>query len=122
MATTKTASTDPAAINRTLETVQKLYIDLLKAQADKQNAQAALTKELTLAASTNAAHDRRIYELSKQALELEAQVNISLNTQQQLTTQVDTTTAAAEEAQEQLTTITKVRTELQQTYTDEMAT
>ncbi|KMO52280.1 chromosome segregation protein SMC, partial [Lacticaseibacillus rhamnosus] len=70
----------------------------------------------------NAAHDRRIYELSKQAQDQEAKVNTLLNQQQQLQTKVDQQQAAAEEAKDKLTQIQKVRTDQQQTYQDEMAT
>ncbi|WP_368303722.1 chromosome segregation protein SMC, partial [Lacticaseibacillus rhamnosus] len=122
LAQQKQASQDPAAINRQLETVQNHYIDLLKAQADNKNAQAALQKDQQLAASQNAAHDRRIYELSKQAQDQEAKVNTLLNQQQQLQTKVDQQQAAAQEAKDKLTQIQKVRTDQQRTYQDEMAT
>lgn len=122
LAQQKQASQDPAAINRQLETVQNHYIDLLKAQADNKNAQAALQKDQQLAASQNAAHDRRIYELSKQAQDQEAKVNTLLNQQQQLQTKVNQQQAAAEEAKDKLTQIQKVRTDQQRTYQDEMAT
>lgn len=122
LAQQKQASQDPAALNRQLESVQNHYIDLLKTQADNKNAQAALQKDQQLAASQNAAHDRRIYELSKQAQDQEAKVNTLLSQQQKLQAKAETQQTAVEEAKTKLNQLQQNRSAQQQTYQDEMAT
>lgn len=122
LAQQKQANQDPAKLNQQVEVAQNHYIDLLKSQADNKNAQAALQKDQQLAASQNAAHDRRIYELSKHAQDQEAKVTALLTQQQQLQAEVDEQQTAVEQAKTDRDLLQQQRAAQQEAYQDELAT